>query len=121
MYGGISETGMGPYRPRVWRDCGVPPRRNSRRARRDLPLAEGRGAPPGNGFRARKTQGWNVSLFHSIYTHTDIVLVVGAFRIDPLNHSVQGTIVNRTYGTHNDLNISLFLLTIFGPIYYGHA
>lgn len=28
-------------------------------------------------------------------------------------------IVNRTYGTHKNLYIYLFLLTIFGPIYYG--
>ena len=30
-----------------------------------------------------------------------------------------GAIVNRTYGTHKHLHTSLFLLTIFGPIYYG--
>ena len=28
-------------------------------------------------------------------------------------------IVNRTCGTHKDLHISLFLPTIFGPVYYG--
>ena len=32
---------------------------------------------------------------------------------------LRGTIVNRTYGKHKTLNISLFLLAIFGPIYYG--
>ena len=32
---------------------------------------------------------------------------------------LRGTIVNRTYGTHKNLYIYLFLLTIFGPIYYG--
>ena len=34
---------------------------------------------------------------------------------------LRGTIpvVNRTYGTHKNLNTSLFLLTIFGPIYCG--
>ena len=32
---------------------------------------------------------------------------------------VRGTMVNRTYGTHRNLHISIFLLTIFGPIYYG--
>ena len=32
---------------------------------------------------------------------------------------LRGTIVNRTYGTHKNLNISLFLLTIFGPVNYG--
>jgi len=32
---------------------------------------------------------------------------------------LRGTIVNRTYGKHKNLYICLFLLTIFGPIYYG--
>ena len=32
---------------------------------------------------------------------------------------LRGTIVNRTYDTHENLYISLFLPTIFGPIYYG--
>ena len=32
---------------------------------------------------------------------------------------VRGTIINRTYGTYTNLYISLFLLNIFGPIYYG--
>ena len=34
---------------------------------------------------------------------------------------LRGTIVNRTYGTHQKLDIDLFLLliTVFGPIYYG--
>ena len=32
---------------------------------------------------------------------------------------IRGTILNRTYGTHKNLYKSLFLLTIFGPIYYG--
>ena len=32
---------------------------------------------------------------------------------------LRGTILNRTYGLHKNLYISLFLLTIFGPIYYG--
>ena len=32
---------------------------------------------------------------------------------------LRGTIVNRTYGTHKNLYNSLFLLTKFGPIYYG--
>ena len=31
---------------------------------------------------------------------------------------LRGTIVNRTYGAHKKLYIYLFLLTIFGPIYY---
>ena len=29
------------------------------------------------------------------------------------------TILNGTYGTHKNLHFSLFLLTVFGPIYYG--
>ena len=32
---------------------------------------------------------------------------------------IRGTIVNRTYGSHKNLHISLFLLPIFGPIYYA--
>ena len=32
---------------------------------------------------------------------------------------LRGAIVNRTYGTHKNVCISLFLPTIFGPIYYG--
>ena len=32
---------------------------------------------------------------------------------------LRGAILNRTYGTHKNLYISLFCLTIFGPIYYG--
>ena len=31
---------------------------------------------------------------------------------------LRGTKVNRTYGTHKNLYISLFLLTIFGPTRY---
>ena len=32
---------------------------------------------------------------------------------------LRGGILNRTYDTHKKLDISVFLLTIFGPIYYG--
>ena len=32
---------------------------------------------------------------------------------------LRGTIVNRTYGTHKNLYVSPFLLTIFGPVNYG--
>ena len=32
---------------------------------------------------------------------------------------LRGTILKRTYGTHETLYISLFLLPIFGPIYNG--
>ena len=34
-------------------------------------------------------------------------------------HCYGGTIVDRTYGIHKNLYIYLFLLRIFGPIYYG--
>ena len=33
--------------------------------------------------------------------------------------ALSGAIVNRTHGTHKNLNIYLFLLTKFGPIYSG--
>ena len=33
-------------------------------------------------------------------------------------NQIRGTIENRTYGTHKNLYISLFLRTIFGPVYY---
>ena len=32
---------------------------------------------------------------------------------------LRGAILKRTYGTYKNLYISLFFLTIFGPIYYG--
>ena len=32
---------------------------------------------------------------------------------------LRGTISNRTYGTHKNMHIYLFLPTTFGPIYYG--
>ena len=32
---------------------------------------------------------------------------------------LRGAILNRTYVKHKNLYISLFLLTIVGPIYYG--
>ena len=32
---------------------------------------------------------------------------------------LRGTRVNRTYGTHKKLDTYVFLLTVFGPIYYG--
>ena len=30
---------------------------------------------------------------------------------------LRGAIVNRTYGTHKNLSISLFLQTVYGPVY----
>ena len=32
---------------------------------------------------------------------------------------LRGAIVNRTYGVHKNLQVCLFSLTAFGPIYYG--
>ena len=32
---------------------------------------------------------------------------------------LRATILNRTYGTHKNLHIPLFLPILFGPIYYG--
>ena len=32
---------------------------------------------------------------------------------------LRGEVLNRTYGTHKNLYVSLFLLAIFGPIYCG--
>ena len=32
---------------------------------------------------------------------------------------LRGTVVNRTYAIYKNLSIYLFLVTIFGPIYYG--
>ena len=43
--------------------------------------------------------------------------------LDEVTHATQivlrGTIVNRTYGTNKNLDNSLFLQPIFGPIYYA--
>ena len=36
-----------------------------------------------------------------------------------LHYYYGGPIENRTYGTHKNLHTHLFLLTMFGPIYYG--
>ena len=41
-----------------------------------------------------------------------------ARRADP-DCLLRGTKLNRTYGTHEKLYILLFLLIIYGPIYYG--
>ena len=47
---------------------------------------------------------------------------LGTDEIPPVWYIVRllrGTLVNRTYGTHKNLYIYLFLLTLLGPIYYG--
>ena len=49
--------------------------------------------------------GKNVAVWAKVKTSTTIPLL-------------RGTIVNRTYGIDENLYIHLFLLTIFGPIYY---
>ena len=43
----------------------------------------------------------------------------GFVAIYPIDTLLRGTILNRTHGIHQNLYISLFLPTIFGPIYYG--
>ena len=35
------------------------------------------------------------------------------------NFLLRGTIVNTTSGTHKNLYVKAFLLTIFGPVNYG--
>ena len=58
-------------------------------------------------------------------TEKNITLVrcnVRWFRLDTMLQCpilLRGTIVNRTYGTHKKLDTSLFVLIIFGPIFYG--
>ena len=42
-----------------------------------------------------------------------------ADRLDRLDPLLRGTIVNRTCGSHKNLYIYPFLLTIFGPINNG--
>ena len=37
----------------------------------------------------------------------------------PFDPLLRGAILIRTYGTHINLYISLVLLTVFGPTYYG--
>ena len=56
----------------------------------------------------------------SRHTHIYIYLKINNISIY-LSALLRRTIVtlNRTYGTHRNLSISLFLLTIFGPIYSG--
>ena len=50
-----------------------------------------------------------------------IVSFFSSFQIDFVYPDLllRGTILNRTYGPYKNQYISLFLLTIFGPIHYG--
>ena len=48
--------------------------------------------------------------------NTCTIAATGTMNNRPL---LRGAIVNRTYGTHKKLYISVFLQLIFGPIYYG--
>ena len=50
------------------------------------------------------------------YFLSKLISIVLAIRLSTV---IRGTILNRTHGTDKNLYISLFLLTIFGPIYYG--
>ena len=60
----------------------------------------------------------------SLCLHTEVAHDSRIFPRENIFHEVlililRGTIVNRTYGTHKNLYISLFFPTIFGPINYG--
>ena len=50
------------------------------------------------------------------HTATRITSVFFRFRLQLV--LLPGAILNRTYGTHRNLKMSLFLLTLFGPIYH---
>ena len=54
-------------------------------------------------------------LFHTPVSFSERILWRGLLRGAIVITWYQG----RTCGTHKNLHISLFLLTIFGPIYYG--
>ena len=58
------------------------------------------------------TRGLLVSSVKGAGVDTDLTLLL-------IVTLLRGAILNRTYGTHKTLYISLFLLTIFGPIYYA--
>ena len=65
-----------------------------------------------------------VYMFQSDLGRTYRGITTSSFRIAavPRYAHVQylrGTIVNRTYGIHKNLYISLYSLTMLGPIYYG--
>ena len=47
-----------------------------------------------------------------------ILYVEGLLKRSECTFYLRGTLVNRTYGGHKNLYINLFLLTIFGPVYY---
>ena len=48
-----------------------------------------------------------------------VVVLAGCWYYGAGEALLRGTIVNRTYGTHKNLYVPLFLLTIFGPINYS--
>ena len=55
----------------------------------------------------------------SIIFTASVISVVVAVAVVVSVAVLRGATVNRTSGTHKKLPISLFVLTIFGPIYYG--
>ena len=55
---------------------------------------------------------------YTLRTHESLTIPSPFCRVD-IDHLLRGTKLNRTYGKHKKLYISLFLLTTFGPIYYG--
>ena len=70
----------------------------------EKPLARTELARMGEPITDRRFKGICVQGFTSDYKDTKLL---------------RGTLVNRTYGMHEDLYISPFLQTIFGPINYG--
>ena len=59
------------------------------------------------------------SIFSPLVHFQESMHLIPGININSTGTVLRGTIVNRTYDTHKKLYISLFLLTIFGPIYYG--
>ena len=51
--------------------------------------------------------------------HACRICIVYRSNLGNIQSLLRGTTVNRTYVTLKNLYISLFLLAIFGPVYYG--
>ena len=69
--------------------------------------------------RARLAVGGGCSCCVVVLSLLVVVVAPNLFHGKRAVFNITGTILNRTYGTHKNLHISLFLLTIFGPTYYG--
>ena len=73
----------------------------------EVPLSRGRGVRPPCSWRNPCIRRGGCSKY------------VIQRRVEGTTPLLRGTIANRTYVTHKNLYISLFLQTIFGPINYG--